>query len=97
MYRVSLMRRLLVPVLAALGGIVGVLLTLGAGTVCVVGANVGFCGLHFVTWKFSVPVAIALSAGVGVVVGGSIGLGIGLVSSRRSRATKRPLEVGDTS
>jgi hypothetical protein len=80
------MRRwLLVGSLATLGGIVGVSLTLAAGTVCVVG-DVGFCGLNFLIWNLSVPVAIALSAATGVVVGGFVGLSLLLVF-RRLRAT----------
>jgi hypothetical protein len=75
--------RLLAIALAALGALVGVMLTLAAGTVCVVGTHVGFCELHFLGWNVSRFAGITLSATLGAGVGGLLGLASALTSWAR--------------
>jgi uncharacterized membrane protein len=68
-------RGALVAVLAILGAAIGVGLTLAAGTVCVDRSDdQSFCGLNFLVWNLSTPVAIVLATALGSVVGIVLGV-----------------------
>jgi hypothetical protein len=82
------MRRGLVAAGAVVGIVVGAVLTLAAGTVCVTGGTFGFCGLNFLVWNLRTPVALGLAGGLGGVLGGLLGLVIRRVAFRPGRSMR---------
>lgn len=80
------MRWVLIGGMGAVGAVVGVILTLAAGTVCVDGVDESFCGLNLLTWDLSSGVAIGLASALGGLVGGMLGFLASLVFSRRGHA-----------
>jgi hypothetical protein len=76
-------RSVLASLVPVLGAAIGVGLTLAAGTVCVDGVDESFCGLNFLVWDLSTPVAITLAAVLGYVVGFALVFVAGMVFVRR--------------
>jgi hypothetical protein len=76
-------RSVLASLVPVLGAAIGVGLTLAAGTVCVDGVDESFCGLNFLVWDLSTPVAITLAAVLGYVLGVALVLVAGIVFVRR--------------
>ncbi|HYY08019.1 MAG TPA: hypothetical protein VFA25_05385 [Actinomycetota bacterium] len=70
---------------AVVGGVVGVLVVIQAGGVCVDRVAGSFCGLNFLWWNVRTPVGLALAGLSGAALGAVLGLAVGrLVGTPRS-------------
>jgi hypothetical protein len=76
--------RWLVAILSAIGAVVGVLLTLAAGTVCVDRFPDSFCGLNVLIWDLSTSAALVSAALLGGIAGGFLGALVAVVRARRA-------------
>ena len=67
------------------GAVLGVILVILAGTVCVDRVTGSFCGRNFLWWNVRTPVGLAFGGLSGAALGAVVGLAVaGLVGASRS-------------
>jgi len=81
-------RRLLSFTFASLGALAAISLTALAGKTCFDEVGGGSCGLNFLAWNLSSPIAIAAAGVLGAMIGFGVGSLFLLATSRRSGVPK---------
>jgi hypothetical protein len=81
-------RRLLVFTFASVGTLVATSLTALAGETCSDEVGGGSCGLNFLAWNLSSPIAIAAAGVLGAMIGFGVAFVFLLATKQQSRVPK---------